>query len=66
MNSGIRISVYTPDGVLLYSYVVTPQNSPVVITSGLINTGYAPFQHGPVYINYTAPDGIGSTDFDYA
>ena len=66
VNSGIRISVYTPDGVLLYSYVVTPQNSPVVITSGLINTGYAPFQHGPVYINYTAPDGIGSTDFDYA
>ncbi|MBB3601415.1 hypothetical protein FHT40_001048 [Mycolicibacterium sp. BK556] len=63
---GTRISVYTPDGVLLYSYIVTSQNRPTVITSGLINTGYAPFQHGPVYINYTAPDGIGSTDFDYA
>ncbi|NTY59735.1 PecA family PE domain-processing aspartic protease [Mycolicibacterium sphagni] len=63
---GTRISVYTPDGVLLYSYIVTSQNRPTVIASGLINTGYAPFQHGPVYINYTAPDGIGSTDFDYA
>jgi hypothetical protein len=63
---GTRISVYTPDGVLLYSYIVTSQNRPTVITSGLINTGYAPFQHGPVYINYTAPNGIGSTDFDYA
>lgn len=63
---GTRISVYTPGGVLLYSYIVTSQNRPSVITSGLINTGYAPFQHGPVYINYTAPNGIGSTDFDYA
>lgn len=63
---GTRISVYTPDGVLLYSYIVTSRNRPTVITSGLINTGYVPFQHGPVYINYTAPDGIGSTDFDYA
>jgi hypothetical protein len=63
---GTRISVYTADGVLLYSYVVTSQNRPTVITSGLINTGYAPFQHGPVYIDYTTPDGMGSTDFDYA
>jgi hypothetical protein len=63
---GTRISVYTPDGVLLYSYIVTSQNRPTVITSGLINTGYAPFQHGPVYLDYTTPDGMGSTNFDYA
>ncbi|MCX2932054.1 PecA family PE domain-processing aspartic protease [Mycobacterium sp. CVI_P3] len=63
---GTRISVYTQDGVLLYSYLVTSQNRPTLITSGLINTGYVPFQHGPVYINYTAPGGLGSTDFDYA
>ena len=34
-----------------------------------MNTGYAPFQIGPVYINYAAdaaPGGIGSTDFSYA
>ncbi|GAY14097.1 hypothetical protein MSZK_08230 [Mycobacterium sp. shizuoka-1] len=63
---GTRISVYTTDGVLLYSYIVTSQNRPSVITSGLINTGYAPFQHGPVYIDYTTPDGMGATHFDYA
>ncbi|BBY58132.1 PecA family PE domain-processing aspartic protease [Mycolicibacterium sarraceniae] len=63
---GTRISVYTPDGVLLYSYIVTSQNAPDVIASGLINTGYVPFQHGPVYIDYTTPDGMGSTNFDYA
>ncbi|ORB50908.1 hypothetical protein BST42_19335 [Mycolicibacterium rhodesiae] len=63
---GTRISVYTPDGVLLYSYTVTSQNRPTVITSGLINTGYAPYQHGPVYLDYTTPDGQGATHFDYA
>lgn len=63
---GTRISVYTPDGVLLYSYTVTSQNRPTVITSGLINTGYVPYQHGPVYLDYTTPDGQGATHFDYA
>ncbi|TGD89709.1 hypothetical protein BayCH28_03670 [Mycolicibacterium sp. CH28] len=63
---GTVVSVYTMDGTLLYSYTITSQNAPDVIASGLINTGYTPFQQGPVYINYTAPDGIGSTDFDYA
>ena len=63
---GTRISVYTTDGVLLYSYIVTSRNAPTVIASGLINTGYAPFQHGPVYLDYTTPDGMGSTNFDYA
>ncbi|WP_445167471.1 PecA family PE domain-processing aspartic protease [Mycolicibacterium sp. Dal123E01] len=65
VNSGVRISGYTPDGVLLYSYVVTSQNSPTVIDSGLINTGYVPYQQGPVYLDYTTPDGMGSTHFDY-
>lgn len=63
---GTRISVYTPDGVLLYSYTVTSQNRPTVITSGLINTGYVPYQHGPVYLDYTTSDGQGATYFDYA
>ena len=63
---GTRISVYTPEGVLLYSYIVTSRNAPTVIASGLINTGYAPFQHGPVYIDYNTPDGMGATHFDYA
>ena len=63
---GTRISVYTPEGVLLYAYTVTSQNRPTVITSGLINTGYVPYQHGPVYLDYTTPDGQGATHFDYA
>jgi hypothetical protein len=71
VNAGTRISVYTADGVLLYSYTVTPQNEPMVITSGLINTGYGPYQQGPVYVDYTysdntTPYGQGSTNFDYA
>jgi hypothetical protein len=66
VNPGTTISVYTTDGVLLYSYTVTSQNEPMVITSGLINTGYVPYESGPVYIDYTAPGGQGSTVFDYA
>ena len=64
--AGSKISVYTADGVLLYSYTVNSQNRPTVISTGLINTGYIPFQNGPVYIDYNTPDGMGSTNFDYA
>ena len=60
-----KISVYTADGAtLLYSYNTIGSNSPTVVDDGaLMNTGYIPFQQGPVYINYAAPDRIGSTDF---
>ncbi len=60
-----KISVYTADGAtLLYSYSTIGSNSPTVVDDGeLMNTGYMPFQQGPVYINYAAPDRIGSTDF---
>ena len=60
-----KISVYTADGqTLLYSYYTIGSNSPTVVDDGaLMNTGYIPFQQGPVYINYAAPNRIGSTDF---
>ena len=62
--SGTKISVYTADGqTLLYSYTTGPYNPEVVGNGDLMNTGYTPFQQGPVYINYAAPDRIGSTDF---
>ena len=63
--SGTKISVYTADGqTLLYSYTTNGSDSPTVVGDGdLMNTGYTPFQQGPVYINYAAPDRIGSTDF---
>ena len=65
--SGTKISVYSADGqALLYSYTTAGANSPTVVPDGeLMNTGYTPFQQGPVYINYAAPDRIGSTDFVY-
>ncbi|AQT82075.1 hypothetical protein B1R94_26755 [Mycolicibacterium litorale] len=66
LPAGTVVSVYTADGVLLYSYTITSANQPSLIHQGYINTGYTPFQQGPIYINYTAPDRIGSTDFDYA
>ncbi|MEX1176221.1 MAG: PecA family PE domain-processing aspartic protease [Mycobacterium sp.] len=60
-----KISVYTADGqTLLYSYNTIGTNSPTVVGDGaLMNTGYIPFQQGPIYVNYAAPDRIGSTDF---
>ena len=60
-----KISVYTADGqTLLYSYNTIGSNSPTVVDDGaLMNTGYIPFQQGPVYVNYAAPNRIGSTDF---
>ena len=64
--AGTKISVYTADGAtLLYSYTtIGGGGSPTVVGDGdLMNTGYTPFQQGPVYINYAAPDRIGSTDF---
>jgi hypothetical protein len=62
--SGTKISVYTADGeTLLYSYSTGLYNPEVVGNDDLMNTGYTPFQQGPVYINYAAPDRIGSTDF---
>jgi len=62
---GTRISVYTADGqTLLYSYTTSGANTPQVVGDGsLMNSGYTPFQQGPIYINYSAPDRIGSTDF---
>ena len=68
--AGTSIAVYSPDGTLLYSYRTSADTAPTVVPAdGLMNTGYAPFQIGPVYINYAAdaaPGGIGSTDFSYA
>jgi len=60
-----KISVYTADGqTLLYSYLTVGASSPTVVGDGaLMNTGYIPFQQGPVYVNYAAPNRIGSTDF---
>jgi hypothetical protein len=67
--AGTKISVYTADGqTLLYSYTVLSSNAaPTVVPDDfLMNTGYMPFQQGPVYIDYSYPGRIGSTNFVYA
>lgn len=65
LPAGTKISVYAPDGTtLLYTFTtLSGLSGTPVIASGLMNTGNAPFQQNPVYMNYTAPDRIGSTDF---
>ncbi len=64
--AGTKVDVYTADGAtLLYSY--TTQSGAAAtpfIDTGLFNTGNAPYQKNPIYLNYAAtPYGIGSTDF---
>ncbi len=60
---GTLITVSTPGGTPLYSYGyegptpgITPPNSyyPTPISSGLMNTGYAPYSIFPTYIDYGA------------
>ena len=58
--------MYTPDGAtLLYTFTtLSGQRGTPVIASGLMNTGNAPYQQNPIYMNYAGPgSGIGSTDF---
>lgn len=65
LPAGTKISVYAPDGTtLLYTFTTrSGASSTPIIDSGLMNTGNAPYQQNPIYLNYAAPDGIGSTDF---
>lgn len=66
LPAGTKISVYTNDGqTLLYTYTTKQGNGPTVITDNLHNTGNEPFAQGPVYIDYSPDNGIGSTIFDY-
>lgn len=63
--AGTKIAVYTPDGLtLLYTYT-TGSYGPTIVdgTTSPMNTGNIAFSQGPVYVNYGAPGGYGSTDF---
>ena len=65
LPAGTRIAVYAPDGTTqLYTFTtLSGLSATPVIASGLMNTGNAPYQQNPIYLNYAAPGGIGSTDF---
>ena len=54
---GTPITVSSPSGQTLYQYTYEGgQNAyyPTPISSGLMNTGYAPFSLSPTYIDYGA------------
>lgn len=62
--AGTIISIYTGNGeTLLYSYTTTGTDGPFVGTGNLVNSGYIPFNLGPVYIG-ESPSGFGTTTFD--
>ena len=66
LPAGTPIAVYTADGhTLLYSYTTTAFNAPSVTSDPDLNTGYTPFQQGPVYVEIGDAGGIGTTNFDY-
>ncbi|HEU4360321.1 MAG TPA: PecA family PE domain-processing aspartic protease [Mycobacterium sp.] len=60
---GTEISVYTPTGTLLYSYVTTATDGPFVTPGSAFdfNTGSVPFADNPIYIGQS---GSGTTIFD--
>jgi hypothetical protein len=62
---GTTISISTNDNQTpLYSYTTTATNSPIVTGNVAMNTGFAPFALGPVYIG-NSPSGVGTITFDY-
>ena len=71
LKPGTKVSVYTADGqTLLYTYVITDSNSPrvydeVAEPGTLPNSGVIPWQLGPVYLDYSPPNRLGATHFDY-
>jgi hypothetical protein len=67
VNPGVTISVYSDQAEtnLLYTYQVTADNDPIVVSPGVdMDSGAEPFLLGPIYMDYS-PSGTGTTIFDY-
>ncbi|NBP86828.1 MAG: hypothetical protein EBU54_17255, partial [Mycobacteriaceae bacterium] len=60
--AGTRISVYTTDSTLLYSYTTSATNGPLVTSGSVFNTGWTPYTLSPIY-NGASPSGFGTTVF---
>jgi hypothetical protein len=51
------------NGVPLYTYTLNSSYFPTITTSGLMNTGFAPFSQYPIYMS-NSPAGVGTTTID--
>jgi hypothetical protein len=67
VNPGTKISVYSNQAEtdLLYSYTVTADNDPYVVSGNGMDSGIEPYLLGPIYMSYL-PTGTGTTIFDYS
>ncbi|CPR13406.1 PE-PGRS family protein [Mycobacterium bohemicum DSM 44277] len=65
LPAGTTVSVYTPDGTLLYTTTAGNQQTTVAPSAlgGFFNTGISPFLQDPVYLSYS-PSGAGTMVFD--
>ena len=63
MPAGTKISVYSTDQTLLYSYTTTSSNGPAVISGSSFNTGYTPYGLVPIYTG-ASPSGFRTTVFN--
>ncbi len=65
LPAGTTVSVYTPDGTLLYTTTAGNQQTTVAPSAlgGFFNTGLSPFLQHPVYLSYS-PSGSGTMVFD--
>lgn len=65
LPAGTRIVRYAPDETtLLYTFTtLSGLSGTPVIETGLMNTGNAPYQQNPIYMNYVRRMGSARTDF---
>jgi len=66
VNPGTTISVYADQAEtdLLYSYTVSADNDPFVVSGSDMDSGIEPYLLGPINMSYS-PAGTGTTIFDY-
>jgi hypothetical protein len=67
VNPGTKIALYADKAEtnLLYSYTVTADNDPIVVSPGTtMDSGVEPFLLGPISMEYS-PAGTGTTIFGY-
>jgi hypothetical protein len=66
VNPGTTIAVYGNSAGTdeLYSYTVTADNDPYVVSGSTLDSGTEPFNQSTIYLDYS-PSGTGTTDYDY-